>query len=233
MFRPPDDEEVKVEKKTEKKRIEVVWNELKFEFVWRVGTPTHLLVFRLSRMLDPLADCSRLILTDTDGMVVELCDAMENLASFAAKFVDVPAAAAGGLTPQPQPVALPAAQPTYNATVVAIPSPQVIPEASPVKRASTSRGGTTSYVQVCDVAVAQPSACPDGIVAFPQTLKRKRQPNGTSSTGSTTGTVEDEFTKYQREGFLLLRKVVRKAVKASRYLNGTGIYGVYVRDSMC
>lgn len=66
-----------------------------------------------------------------------------------------------------------------------------------------------------------------------QALKRKRAPATAASTGTTLPhppTREEEFAQYQRDGFLLLRKVVRKAVKNSRYLNGTGIYGVYVRD---
>ena len=40
---------------------------------------------------------------------------------------------------------------------------------------------------------------------------------------------DDGMQKTEREGFLILRKVVRKAVKGSRFLNGTGTYGVYVR----
>lgn len=83
-----EDEEVKEEAKTEKKRIEVIWNELKFEFVWRVGTPPQLLVFRLSRMLDPLADPGRLILHFSDGLFAELCDALESGVSLQAKFLE-------------------------------------------------------------------------------------------------------------------------------------------------
>lgn len=38
----------------------------------------------------------------------------------------------------------------------------------------------------------------------------------------------ESLTTAQKEGYLILRKLVRKAVKQSRFLNGTGHFGVYV-----
>lgn len=116
------DEEVKDEKKTEKKRIEVIWNELKFEFVWRVGTPTHLLVFRLARMLDPLADGSRLMLTDGDGLHVELGDGLESGVSYHAKFVDGPL----------PPFAIPQPNSLLSSSQNLLPPPGYQPQPSPV-----------------------------------------------------------------------------------------------------
>ena len=83
-----DDEEVRAEPKPEKKRVEVLWNDLKFEFVWRIGTPTNLLVIRLARMLDPLADARRLLLFHQDGLQAMLDDYIENESSISAVFHD-------------------------------------------------------------------------------------------------------------------------------------------------
>lgn len=83
-----DDEEVRAEPKPEKKRVEVLWNDLKFEFVWRVGTPSDLLVIRLARMLDPLADARRLFLFYQDGLQAVLDDCIENESSVSAVFHD-------------------------------------------------------------------------------------------------------------------------------------------------
>ncbi len=81
-----DDEEVVFEEKPAKKRVEILWNELKFEFSWRVGTPEVLLVVRLARMLDPLADASRLLLTFSDGRHAIMDDSIESNVSLHATF---------------------------------------------------------------------------------------------------------------------------------------------------
>lgn len=74
------------EAQVEKRRIEVVWNDLKFEFCWRVGTPPDLLASRLSRMLDPLADSTKLELCDSEGTILPLCDDILSGYSLFARF---------------------------------------------------------------------------------------------------------------------------------------------------
>ena len=67
---------MKPQKRTPKQRVEVLWNGLAFEFSWRITTPPHLLTVRLARMLDPLGDPDRLVLTNQDNATVVLCDAL-------------------------------------------------------------------------------------------------------------------------------------------------------------
>jgi hypothetical protein len=46
------EDDIKFEEKTEKRRISVVWDDRRVPFVWRVGTPPDLMTRRLCRTLD-------------------------------------------------------------------------------------------------------------------------------------------------------------------------------------
>jgi hypothetical protein len=61
------DDDVKFEEKTEKRRVEVVWSDRRVQFVWRVGTPGDLMTARLCRTLDYRLSPRLLLLSLTPG----------------------------------------------------------------------------------------------------------------------------------------------------------------------